>query len=197
MARASTAIAEARKFLKPAIRSTMTGENAMKKLSLAILALLVPLAAGAEFRIAMKGGVSYLTETRPALKHGAYVFKTLQGTLMSVRKRDVVSVEANVKIEKTESARPIGRISEIPSGGGGSSSIASAAAPEPAKPGIIGAPAKGDMSTDAFQPGIGLAPPSAPGDYQVGKTIAAPASGTVESGSAPMLETPPPPPPPQ
>jgi hypothetical protein len=151
-------------------------------------------ARSAEFRIELKGGVSYVTPARPTEKAGRYVFRAADGTLMSIRKADVAAVRpvsAGVKITKTEVL--------------GLTSPAAAARNQKAVADELRQRRGNPMfRQDAYRPGVGVPYPEGSHDYVVGKTFAYPPSGAVyegpaptnvPEGDAPKVQTPPPAPP--
>jgi hypothetical protein len=166
----------------------------MKKLALIVGALVL---AGSplfgDVRIDVKGGGVYWAKKAPAARGATYVFTDLHGTVMSLRKSDVVAIHAGTSPTLATKAEPIGYVSPVSAARAQQKINEKAAAAPPTH--AFGQKEESDLDSQAFRPGVGLALPAAPGDYEVGRTIAPPASGAVTSGSAPMLEEKPPPPP--
>jgi hypothetical protein len=182
------------------------------------LAFLVFAAVPSTYRIDLKGGGAYFTNARPAERSGRYVFRTSAGTLMSIRKADVVQIR-----QAFAAVPPI-------DGNAAPSSPAAAARNQKIYAGRLhGTRATANPSLPAqdpyfrqspYRPGVGEAYPANPNDYAVGKTFAYPPTGKVYEGlppnkapegapmnkvpegpavpadSAPPTQTPAPPPPP-
>lgn len=132
----------------------------------------------ADYQVVLRGGASYRTHRKPAEKNGAYVFTATDGTLLSVRKNDVVSVRA-VSEPAPEITLP---------GVGDTRPVAAARNQQQLAKKIhenARHPAEVPQKNDAYRPGVGVALPAGSNDYVVGKTWAAPPSGTVYTGSAP------------
>ena len=155
-------------------------------LPLLALAALLPAALPAGYRIEVKGGGIYWSAQKPAVKGNSYTFKTSDGTLLLLRKSDVVSVTESAPPKKEKDAVDIGW-----------SSPADAARARAGKAPVRGTPKSDLQKNDAYRPGRGVAAPTAPDQYQVGRTLAPPPSGQVYSGEPPKMENPPPPPPPR
>jgi hypothetical protein len=145
---------------------------------MAVLFLSSPVLRAADYQVLLRGGASYRTHRKPAEKNGAYVFTATDGTFLSVRKKDVASVRPVTEpapaitlpdVEETSpvaAARNQQRLAKkIHENGRGSSET--------------------PQSNVAYRPGVGVPLPAGSNDYVVGKTWAAPPSGTVYTGSAP------------
>ena len=142
---------------------------------------LVPAAARADYRIEVKGGGSYWSVQRPVLKGNSYTFKTSEGTLLLLKKSDVVSVKEAAPPKKEKVAVDIGVTSPVGAAQAGKAKAARRASPNDLQ------------KNDAYRPGRGVASPATPDQYQVGRTLAPPASGQVLTGEPPKAEPPPPP----
>jgi hypothetical protein len=156
-------------------------------LSAVVFAALVPAAGRADYRIEVKGGGSYWSLRKPVLKGGSYTFRTREGTLLLLKKSDVVSVKESAPPKKEKPAVDIGVTSPVEAAKAGH---ANAAAAKRAPPSDL-------QKSDAYRPGRGVAQPATPDQYQVGRTLAPPPSGQVLTGEPPKSENPPPPPPPR
>jgi hypothetical protein len=149
--------------------------NGMKVRALALALLLAPALLRAEYRIVLRGGVTYWTKKKPAERNGAYVFTATDGTLLSVKVRDVASVgQAEAPRVETTMETP-----------GDVTPVEAARHQRALEESLHKRPKNVPQPTDAYRPGVGM--PYMPGqnDYVVGKTWAPPAGSAVYSGSAP------------
>jgi hypothetical protein len=163
----------------------------------AVLALLTLSAIPTAYRIDLKGGVTYWSSAKPAERSGRYVFRTSDGTLMSIRRSDVARIRQSLTPAKPNDEKLLGPTS--PAAAARNQKVVATQLHDARKNGPNGLFKQGP-----YRPGVGLPYPPAANDYKVGKTFAYPPSGTVyeglppgkvPEGPAPMLETPPPPPP--
>ena len=148
----------------------------VKAIAALFVALLAPSVLTADYEITLRGGVRYWSHRKPAEKSGAYVFTATDGTLLSVRKRDVASIRTGDGPKPESTVEPLG-----------GTSLAGAARnqraltqkiherPRPSVP----------QNNDAYRPGVGVPLPAGANDYVVGKTWAPPPGSTVYSGAAP------------
>ena len=166
--------------------------------TLAALAFFAVSAAGT-YRIDLKGGAAYWTSARPEIRAGRYVFRTREGTLMSVRESDVVRIGQERLPKDSRDAVDLGPTS--PAAAARYQKIAGEQAREARR-----RPAGRLLRQDPYRPGVGLPYPPSANDYRVGKTFAYPPSGKVyeglpptmaPEGQPPELEPSPPPPPPK
>ena len=150
----------------------------MKAAAVTLAILLAPALLRAEYKIVLHGGVTYWTKTKPAERNGAYVFTATDGTLLSVRKRDVASIgQAEApRIESTMEAP--GEISPVDA----------ARRQRALAKSLRERPKNMPQNTDAYRPGVGVPYPAGTNDYVVGKTYAPPPGSTVYSGAAPTDE---------
>src|SRR5438128_1179595 len=65
----------------------------------------------ADYEITLRGGVRYWSRQKPAEKNGAYVFTATDGTLLSVRKKDVASIHTGDGPKPETTAEPLGETS--------------------------------------------------------------------------------------
>jgi len=139
------------------------------------LALLMPALLRAEYRIVLRGGVTYWTKKKPAERNGAYVFTATDGTLLSVKAKDVASV-GPAEAPRVESTM------ETPAE---VSPVDAARHQRALEESLRKRPKNVPQPTDAYRPGVGV--PYMPGqnDYVVGKTWAPPTGSAVYSGGAP------------
>lgn len=163
--------------------------------TLAALAFFAVSAAGA-YRIDLKGGTAYWSPARPEVRAGRYVFRTREGTLMSVRKSDVVRIGQERLPKESSEVVELGPTS--PAAAARSQKLAGERLREGRRP-----PADRLLRQDAYRPGVALPYPPSANDYRVGRTFAYPPSGKVyeglpptmaPEGPPPELEPPPPPP---
>jgi hypothetical protein len=168
---------------------------------LAALAFLAISVAPVSYRIDLKGGGAYWSNAKPAEKSGRYVFTTPDGTLLSIRKSDVSQVKLAPRAPGSNEEVAFGPTS--PAAAAKNHNVAQTPGPRPKGRALT--PTEQLLSQEEYRPGIGLAYPAAPGDYQVGKTFAYPMGdvreggappANVQSGEPPMLRSPTPPPPP-
>ncbi len=177
------------------------------------LAFVILSAVPSSYQINLKGGGTYLSRERPAEQSGRYVFRTPEGTLMSIRKTDVAQIRRSVAVAPAAETNRLGPTSPAAAAKyqklyAGQLRGVRSAAPVPLS--------RQDpyFKQSPYRPGVGEAYPGSPNDYAVGKTFAYPPSGTVyeglppnkapeggapnktPEGPAPHLQTPPPPPPP-
>jgi hypothetical protein len=146
------------------------------KAAAALLAfLLAPALLRAEYRIVLRGGVTYWTKKAPVEKNGAYVFTATDGTLLSVRKSDVTSVGAAEAPRVESSMETPGEVSPVD---------AARYQREIAKS-LRERPKNVPQNTSAYRPGVGVPYPAGANDYVVGKTWAPPPGSAVYSGTAP------------
>lgn len=141
--------------------------------------------ARADYRIQVKGGGTYWSAKKPVLKGNSYTFRNAEGTLMLLKKPDVLSI--------TESAPPKTQTEAQDIGWSSPAEAAKAGKQMAARP--VRKPPSDLEKSDAYRPGRGVAAPVTPDQYQVGRSLAPPASGEVLTGPPPKSETPPPPPP--
>jgi len=148
---------------------------AVKIATAALALLLAPAALRAEYRIVLSGGATYWTKKKPVERNGAYVFTATDGTLLSVKARDVASV-GQAQAPRVESTM------ETPAE---ATPVDAARHQRLLEESLRKRPKNAPQATDAYRPGVGV--PYMPGqnDYVVGKTYAAPAGSAVYSGSAP------------
>lgn len=137
----------------------------------------------ADYRIEVKGGGVYWSVEKPVLKGPGYTFKTADGTFMLLKKADVLSVRESAAPKKEKEAVDIGKGSPVEAA---ASSRQVQRAPRPAR-----RPPSDLEKSDAYRPGRGVANPVTPDQYQVGRTLAPPASGQVLTGPPPKAENPP------
>jgi hypothetical protein len=142
---------------------------------------LLAAAASAEYRVTTRGGGEFWAAQKPKVQGQNYVFRNRDGTLMSLRRAEVVSVEER-SLPKGKGVIPVGRVSPAEAAGSKRSYVSPRPAPPP-RP-----------LPPAYTPGIGVAP-GTPDQYQYGRTLAPPPGDKVYEGPAPTLDTPPPPPP--
>jgi hypothetical protein len=147
----------------------------VKRAAAALLLLLAPSILRAEYKIVLRGGTTYWTRTKPAERHGAYVFTATDGTLLSVRKSEVATLGVAEAPRVEATMEEPGEISPV-------DAVRHQRALEES---LRKRPKNAPQPTDAYRAGVGV--PYMPGqnDYVVGKTYAAPAGSTVYSGSAP------------
>ena len=132
---------------------------------------------GADYEIVLRGGAHYASRRKPAEKNGAYVFTATDGTLLSVRKSEVASIRV------ARAAKP----ETTPADLGATSSMAGAARSQrEAAKRLRARPKTMPQNSDAYRPGVGVAPMPGSNDYVVGKTWAPPPGSTVYSGDAPQ-----------
>lgn len=152
-------------------------------LALFAAAALLAGAARADYRIEVKGGGSYWSVRKPVLKGNSYTFRTSEGTLLLLKKSDVVSVREASPPKKEKEAIDLGLSSPAEAAKAGQAKTARRSPPSDLQ------------KNDAYRPGRGVAQPTTPDQYQVGRTLAPPPSGQVLTGEPPKSENPPPPPP--
>jgi hypothetical protein len=146
------------------------------KLASALLAILLASAAvQADYQITLRGGTTYWSKRKPAEKNGGYVFTATDGTLLSVRKKDVASIRV------AEAPRPENVTPPV----GGMSPVEAARKQREIAKSLRERPKTMPQNNDAYRPGIGVPFPAGQNDYVVGKTWAPPPSGKVYSGAAP------------
>jgi len=163
-----------------------------------LLALLMFSSLPLAYRIDLKGGATYWSSARPVERRGQYVFKTSDGTLVSIRKSDVVQIRQSFAPGKPNDTKLLGPTSP-----------ATAARNQRVSAEQFRRERRRSLNNnlfkqDPYRPGVGLPYPPAANDYVVGKTFAYPPSGkvyeepvptNVPEGPPPQLETPSPPPP--
>ena len=147
----------------------------MKIASALLAAVLLPALLAADYEIRLKGGARYWTRTKPVEKNGAVVFKATDGTLLSVRRRDVASIRAGEAPKAENATEPMGATS--PAG--------AARTQREVAQRLHEKPRSMPQNSDAYRPGVGVPLPAGANDYVVGKTWAPPPGSTVYSGSAP------------
>ena len=148
----------------------------MRKVAAAVLAILLgPALLRAEYKIVLHGGVIYWSRKAPVEKNGTYVFTATDGTVLSVRKRDVASVGL-AEAPRVESAM------ETPAE---VSPVDAARNQREIAKSLRERPKNMPQNTDAYRPGVGMPYPAGAHDYVVGKTYAPPAGSVVYSGAAP------------
>lgn len=153
-----------------------------------LLTLFLPSAGRADYRIESKGGGTFLATKKPVLKGAAYIFTKSDGTVMSVRKSDVVSIQKAVPPKPEQLAKPLGSTSPVLA-----ADEQKAINKEIAKGGadkykgnlLLDKNLKGDFKSDSYTPGVGMGLPSGTNDLQIGRTVAAPPSGKVLEGAPP------------
>ncbi len=181
------------------------GVGNFMKAMVGLIALLLLPAAPASYRIDLKGGGTYWSASKPGERSGRYVFRTADGTVMSVRVSDVARVRRAATPGKPGDTLDVGPTSPAAAAQNQKVVAEQLRAARRRKP-------KGLLKQYPYRPGVGEAYPASPNDYRVGKTFAFPPSGkvyegpaptnvpegsaptNVPEGSAPMLEPPPPPP---
>jgi hypothetical protein len=168
----------------------------MKK-TLILAGLLVSYAASAQqaascYRIDLAPSGKMLAKDRPVVKNGAYVFHSYPaGTLMSLRSSQVrgvtmISPEAAAASNPAESVVRIGNLAMQGGSTQAGPTNASAVRGKAAK----GGPELGEGFYSNLKMGESLAPDAASmGDYQIGRTYAAPPATAVQSspGSPPTM----------
>ena len=147
----------------------------MKIAAALLAAFLAPALLRAEYKIVLRGGVTYWTKKAPAERNGAYVFTATDGTLLSVRKADVASVGVAEAPRVESSMEAPAEISPVD---------AARYQHELAKS-LRARPKNMPQDTSAYRPGVGVPYPAGANDYVVGKTYAAPPGSAVYSGAAP------------
>lgn len=152
----------------------------MKSVSI-LLAILfaAPALLHADYQITLHGGTSYRTRQKPTEKNGAYVFTATDGTLLSVRKKDVASVRRAAEPAAERTLPPVGNTSPV------EAARQQQELARTLRENHRNRPANVPQDSDAYRPGVGMPLPAGSNDYVVGKTWAPPPSGTVYSGPAP------------
>lgn len=147
----------------------------VKVIAALFVAFLAPAVLTADYEITLRGGVRYWSHRKPAEKNGAYVFTATDGTLLSVRKKDVASIRTGDGPKPESPVEPLG-----------GTSLAGAARNQRAlTQKIHERPRSVPQNNDAYRPGVGVPLPAGANDYVVGKTWAPPPGSTVYSGAAP------------
>jgi hypothetical protein len=177
------------------------------KAMLSLIAILLLPAPPVSYRIDLKGGATYWSPAKPGERSGRYVFRTAEGTLMSIRVSDVARIRQAAMPGKPGGSVELGPTSPAAAARNQKAVAERLRAARRRKPENL-------LKQDPYRPGVGEPYPAAPNDYRVGKTFAYPPSGkvyegpaptnvpegpaptNVPEGPAPMLEPPPPPPPP-
>lgn len=177
------------------------------KAMLGLIAILLLPASPVSYRIDLKGGATYWSAAKPGERSGRYVFRTADGTLMSIRVSDVARIRQAAMPGKPGDAIVLGPTSPAAAARNQKVVAEQLHAARRRKPDQV-------LKQDAYRPGVGEPYPASPNDYRVGRTFAFPPSGkvyegpaptnvpegpaptNVPEGPAPMLQSPPPPPPP-
>ena len=162
----------------------------MKK-ALFIVGLFASIAASAQqatyYQIDLEPTGKMLSKDQPVLKGGTYLFHSYpNGTLMSLRRSQIKQV-SQVTPELTNPNTGVIQIGNLAMAGGSSQAGPTNASAAPKK-----GPSKPELGEGFYSNlvvGQSLAAPNSPGDYQVGRTFAAPPSSAVQSspGAPPTM----------
>lgn len=162
--------------------------------AVAALLVLAISASPVSYRIELKGGGAYVSAAKPDERSGRYVFRTPEGTLMSVRTSDVARIRAAAHPEAPRGTQSLGPTSPATAARNQRVVADRLRDARRRKPGDL-------FRQDPYRPGVGVPYPPSANDYRVGRTFAYPPSGRVYEGPPPtnVPEGPPPklePPPP-